>query len=363
MPEQSWEELKEELQSVANNPEYKPFRPLLSRAESVIGRGRDEADKLTGRALLNIVKYLRSENDAGADVLSLLDRNTATMFVQPGSAEPGNRATVQSGFTIDGDFKQANRDFIDKSIENVYVLMMSSADELKRTTQSNRTLVPIVPVVMTAAQAHELIDRQIFKNEPQVLETSFDELYQYLQAEAADWITRYGDRPQDWKPYGSGAADLTLEQLIANALTGLEDQFKDLDTPLAASFSDVVAVAEGNRTSLKSIRDNGCIVIMDIISMRHPKLQRAFQQTLLDAYPRTSIVSIAPNQECYTLATKLAVLVQLKVEEMEFQRRRGDVGDYGASQRILEQEEFRPWLSSRLLKIDLKAKGGAPRIV
>jgi hypothetical protein len=150
--------------------------------------------------------------------------------------------------------------------------------------------------------------------------------------------------------------------LIANALNGLEEEFKDFECPLAASFSDVVALAEGNRLNLRRIRDTGCIVIMDIISIRHPKLQRAFQQTLLDAYPRTSIVSIAPNQGSYTLATKLAVLVQLKVEEMEFQRRSGD-SDWGASEKIFEEQRFRPWLSSRLQKIDLSSKRGAPRVV
>jgi hypothetical protein len=351
MPEQSWEELQKEFDAVLADPAYIPFRPLLTKAEAFIGRKQDDADKITARALVDLVKHLRTQKDAGVDVLSLLDEETA------------DRITVQSGFTIHGDMKQANRDFIDRSRKNVYVIMMNSANELKSTTQSRNTLVPIVPVVMTAAQALELVDKKIFVDEPQILEKSFDELYQYLQIEAADWIKRYGERPQDWKPFGAGPADLTLEQLIANALNGLEEELKELDCPLAASFTDVVALAEGNRLSLKGIRDSGCIVIMDIISIRHPKLQRAFQQTLLDAYPRTSVVTIAPNQGSYMLATKLAVYVQLKVEEMEFLRRRGDAFDYGASQRILEQEEFRPWLSSRLLKIDLKSKRGAPRVV
>jgi hypothetical protein len=217
---------------------------------------------------------------------------------------------------------------------------------------------------MTRAQANELISKTIFQGEPQILEHGFDELDKFLQIEAADWLDRYGARPEDWKPFGSGPNDLTLEQLIINALTGLEEEIKELEYPLAASFGDVIELSTGEgRSKLRRIRDSGCIVILDIVSIRHPKLLRAFQQTLLDAYPKTSVVSIAPSEKSYKFATSLAVLVQLKVEEMEFQRRRGDPGNYGACQKIFDEVDFMPWLSTRVKNIDLKKRRGAPQVV
>lgn len=354
MPEQSWEEFVQEFEEIERNPDYKPFRSILEHTRSIIGVAnahRRQRDMDGARGLFNFVQVLKSKYEAGEDVTPILD-NTAAGNIQP-------------DWLVKGDVKQANRDFIDNSKQYVMQIVLANSSELNFAAQSPRILVPIVPVVMTQAQADELIQKTIFKSEPQVLENGFDELYQFLQGEASDWIHRYGARPQDWKPFGSGPADLTLEQLIINALTGLEEEFKDVDCPLTASFSDVIALSQGEgRSKLRRIRESGCIVILDVISIRHPKLQRAFQQTLLDAYPRTSVVSIAPSEKSYKLATSLAVLVQLKVEEMEFQRRRADPGDWGASEKIFEEQAFKPWLSTRLKNIDLsKRRGGAPRVV
>src|SRR5215510_2422149 len=151
MPEQSWEEFVKEFRAVTTSPEYRPFRSILTKTEALIGRRLPE-DEVTARALLNVVKFLRTENDAGTDVLSLIDRDTVSRFVQPegGEGEQANGVTVQSGFTVEGDFKQGNRDFIDRSrsIEHAYFIVMSSMDDVKSNTQSRKTLVPIVPVVM-----------------------------------------------------------------------------------------------------------------------------------------------------------------------------------------------------------------------
>lgn len=353
MPEQPWDEFVKEFEQIEANPDYKPFRAILEHTRAVIGRAdahRQQRDMDGARGLLNFVEVLRSKYEAGEDVTPILDK-TAT----------GN---IQLDWLVKGDVKQANQNYIDHSRQFVMQIVMANANELNITAQHPKILVPIVPVVMTQAQANELITRTIFQGEPQILENGFDELDKFLQGEAADWIDRYGARPQDWKPFGSGPNDLTLEQLIINALTGLEEEFKDLDCPLAASFGNVIDLSQGDgRSNLRRIRDSGCIVILDVVSIRHPKLQRAFHQTLLDAFPRTSVVSIAPSEKSYKLATSLAVLVQLKVEEMEFQRRRADPGDWGASEKIFEEQAFKPWLSTRLQKIDLNRRRGAPRVV
>ena len=90
--------------------------------------------------------------------------------------------------------------------------------------------------------------------------------------------------------------------------------------------------------------------------MRHPDLQCAFHQSLLDAYPKTSILSIAPSGDVYQAACRLAVFVQLKLKEMEFYRRLSDRGDDEASRRlynVMELDSIVNWLSSRVKSIDL----------
>lgn len=299
------------------------------------------------QGLLNFVQFLKSEHEAGEDIMPILDK-TAAGIIQP-------------NWVVKGDVKQAGQHYFDHS-RQILQIVVANAGDLNIAPKHPRILVPIVPVVMTKDQANELIDRTIFQGEPQILGKGFDELDKFLQGEAADWKDRYGARPEDWKPFGSAETDLTLEQLITNALAGLEEVLTDLDCPLAASYSDVILLSQKEyRASLGRMRVDGCIVILDVISIRHPRLLRAFQQTLLDAYPRTSVVSIAPSEQSYKLATSLAVIVQLKIEEMEFQRRVADLGDWGASTTILEEQLFKPWLSSRLQKINKRR--GVPRVV
>ena len=349
MPEQPWEEFVKEFNDMVAGSDYKPFRPLLTKTEALIGRNRPE-DQKTARALVNYVKFLRTQKDAGEDVTELLDEKTARGF-------------VQAEWEVEGDVKQANKDFFDNSIKYVLNIVLGSAKELDLAASSPKIQVPIVPVVMTDVQAQELISLTVFKEELKILENGFVELNDYLKAEAADWIQRYGTRPQDWKPFGSGPNDLTLEQLIGNAMKGLSAVFNDVDFPLVASFKDVIALAEGEaREKLRGLREKGCIVILDVISLRHPKLQRAFQQTLLDAYPRTAVVSMAPNEGCHDKASQLAVAM-LKVSEMEFQRRIDDIGDYGTCELVVNERRFKAWLSTRLKDFDPSKKLGAPRVL
>ena len=357
MPDQeSWEEFCQEFDSIERKPEYKTFNPLLTKIRAFIGRAEatnNENDRMIAMSLQTFVKQLRAEQAAGKDAQILLDK-VAGGFVQP-------------GWRVKGDVKQANHDYMDQSTNIVVNIIRDTASELKLNAQSPKILVPIVPVVMTRDQAEELVSRTAFEGKFQSLKCDFDTLYDYLKVDSGDWLDHYGKTPTEWKPFGTSSTDATLEELIESALKGLEQELPGLDRPLAASFRDVVALSEpDNRLSLLRMRNQGCIVIVDVISIRHPALQRAFHQSLLDAYPRTSTVSIAPNQGSYKIATQLAVMVQLKVEEMEFQRRLNDTGDYGASKKLYEEESLRPWLSSRVKNIESLVaimKGGAPKVV
>ncbi len=96
------------------------------------------------------------------------------------------------------------------------------------------------------------------------------------------------------------------------------------------------------------LRGGGCVVVVDSISMRHPALQHALQQSMLDAYPKTSVVNIAPFQSAFELVRKMRVFLRLQVSDLEFdKRRRYRFEEYGVCREIYERYEFEQWLSDR----------------
>jgi hypothetical protein len=349
----SWEALVKEFEQIASNEEYKPFRPLLDKLKPAIEYSKTtpaEEPRKSAQALLAVIKHLQMERAAGKDVQVLVDQITGG-YIQP-------------SWFVEGDVKQASQDFIDNSTKYITNVFIQSTSELNLATST--ISVPIILVVMTKAEAQELVTRSAFQGEAQMLQGPFDQLCIYLQTEYKDWLDRYGATPMAWKPFDSTSNNATIEELVTEAFNGLEKEIDVFDNrPLVPSFQDIHTLGNiENRTVLRQMRNKGCIVILDVISMRHPKLQRAFHQSLLDAYPRTSIVSIAPNQKSYDEASHLAVLIQLKLEEMEFYQRTRDPGDYGASQRFFEKTELRAWLSTRVQKIDLalpEKRSGVPR--
>ncbi|MEO1097973.1 MAG: hypothetical protein AAFX57_09475, partial [Bacteroidota bacterium] len=123
------------------------------------------------------------------------------------------------------------------------------------------------------------------------------------------------------------------------------------------SFKDIRTI-NSDRTLLKTLRQDGCIVAIDVVSLCHPKLFKAFQQSLLDAYPNTFVVSIAPTYSIFPLVRRMTTLIQLDISEMEFSKRRTDKHEeFGACKEIFEEGECQQWLRDRLGKTVRTHKG------
>jgi hypothetical protein len=344
--EVTWLAVGTEFEQLCKNNSYTVFRPILEKLRPLIEVGKTSPNLMDhhalAQALLDVVKYLQTRSQAGADVQVLVEQISGG-YVQP-------------DWYVRGDVKQANQDFIDKSRQYITNIFTQASPELKITANADNIPVPIVVVAMTQTEAHELKSKAAFQDTFLVLQDAFDELDKHLTIECSDWLNRYGARAQDWKPFGSKAEGATVEQLTTKALEGLENDpgLERIRRPLVPSFIDVRTLIDPeHRLTLRRLREKGCIVIVDVISLRHPTLQRAFHRTLLDAFSRTSVVSFAPNERLYQAAARLTIVIQFKIEEMEFHQRIADTGDYGQCEQLYGAMRLRPWLSSRVQKLQL----------
>jgi hypothetical protein len=97
--------------------------------------------------------------------------------------------------------------------------------------------------------------------------------------------------------------------------------------------------------------------------MRHPSLQRAYQLAMLDAYPKTSVVTIAPVARAFEVARSLTIIFHLRLADLEFARRRIDrFEEYGACKEISDRQEFQQWLLDRVRKMGLSTSSVKPSI-
>lgn len=205
--------------------------------------------------------------------------------------------------------------------------------------------VPIVLVVMNEAEVLELIQGSAFEGYPEELRTDFDELQSILVTNGVgEWTRCYRQTADEWRPFAARGSEFSVRQLVEEVL-GASERGAPAFTPF---FIDVRTL-DSNRWLLMKLRNEGCVVIVDSISMRHPAIQRAFQQSLLDAYPKTSVVNLAPIQSAFELVRKMRVFLRLQVSDLEFdKRRRYRFEEYGGCREIHERDEFEQWLSDRV---------------
>jgi hypothetical protein len=208
------------------------------------------------------------------------------------------------------------------------------------------TRVPFVLAVMTGAEAEELVTGRAFDGYSTSLRDDFGKLREVLDAAAVDdWAGRYGRSRPLWRPFGPHGG--TLAELVDATLSRLNTRHR-YQPALAAEYVSITEINE-DRWGLRRLRHDGCILIVDSISMRHPRLQRAFHRSLLDAYPTTSVVAMAPVVSALDKARELAVVVEMRLADLEFARRRLDPEeDVGASYETVERPLLEQWLSSRV---------------
>jgi hypothetical protein len=216
--------------------------------------------------------------------------------------------------------------------------------------------VPIVLLVMNADQAKQLISGTVFRDHPE-LHDGFQQFRALLEGGGVtDWPLRYQATPEEWQPFSATEGAENIEQLVKFAL----DRVEDYQEPLIPHFVDVSILNEDrNRAELWRLRNNGCIVIIDIISIRHPTILYAFQRSLLDIFPKTLVARIAPTHSVLEIVQEMTIVVEMHID-LEFTKRfRVDYDPKCVE--VSDDFELRRWLigqTRELLPTKTRAKAG-----
>lgn len=224
------------------------------------------------------------------------------------------------------------------SIFQVYI----GAEFSKVQLQSRQIELPIVLVVMNQKEAEELASAQACRFSPEQLQVDSQAIEEITGAE--NWQQRYSGAASQWRPVVDPSYEsMTIKQLVEQALQDLQTQ-EQYEGILSPRFVDIHEVNyPENRSLLRKLRSEGCIVIMDSISIRHPVIQQALQLSLIDSSPRTSIITIAKEDLLNTLLN-MSVVLELCISQIEAYRRRSDrFGEDHEFVRVSCQESDNHW--------------------
>ena len=220
--------------------------------------------------------------------------------------------------------------------------------------------VSVVVVAMGRGEAEALVAGDAFDSLPAQLREHFDQLHALLVDEGLDdWLDRYGTAATDWRPFA--ATGQTVDALVRTTfdVVNATERYTPVIEP---DVVDLGAVAD-DRLRLRLLRRR-CLVIIDSLSMRHPRVQASFHRSLLDAYPTTAVIAIAPIQRAFEAGRELSVYVPMRLADLEYARRQADPDEeYGACSETADGNQFDQWLRSRIktMSVDLEVRSGILR--
>ncbi|WP_028062235.1 hypothetical protein [Solirubrobacter soli] len=222
-------------------------------------------------------------------------------------------------------------------------------------------VAPVVVVAMDRGEAEALVAGSAFDSLPDQLREHFDQFQQLLVDEGLDdWLDRYGDAATDWRPFA--AAGPTVDELV-RATFEVVNTIERYAPAIEPDILDIRSVVD-DRLRLRRLRRQ-CLVIIDSLSMRHPQVQARFHRSLLDAYPTTAVVAIAPVPAAFVAGRELSVYVPaMRLADLEYARRQADPDeDYGTCSETADSNQFEQWLRSRIrtMSVDLDVRSGIVR--
>ncbi len=207
------------------------------------------------RALFDALRFLSRELSARRDIAAHLDRMINASYAWPAATE---------------GIWQAHSEALQRFLRPI-------ADSLPGIQ------VPVVLFVMNQAEAQALAGGSAFDGVPQDLR---DEFLSYSQGLPLGWVDRYASQPEDMAVFGD---DATIRDRVRAVLA----QVDDCPEPLLANFLDPRTL---DRRSLTALRSRGCVVVVDAISTRHPKIQRLYRDSFLDSSEKSLVVRVEPTR-------------------------------------------------------------------
>jgi hypothetical protein len=323
------------IDELLSKKDYNSVHPILKKLRVFLGAGQYPPNIII--AFVDLVQHMQKEISSGTDL---------------------NEIIVQ---ILDGDFIQNNWECYEIYNDEREVFDSVLRIFLKNTSaeQILNILIPIILVIMNSKEANELAQGNLFKGFPAQIQKDFNELRIILEKNgASDWVSRYKRKAEDWKPFSNSRGAKNIKTLIENEFSALTYEGQKF---LPEIIDIRKLIGKSNRERLRLARQEKCIVIMDIISMCHPLLHSYFHEAGLDVYDNTYVVSLAPISSAFDKFHQMSLIIQMKITNMEFAKRRHDKDDedWGVCEELHESELFGTWLTKRIKKMtgsDRKSK-------
>ena len=230
---------------------------------------------------------------------------------------------------------------IDPSIEGKYFQNFCQSKEI---TEEIGCEINIVLLVMNQSEAEELDSENVFSDYNTELRENFRKLRQTLANNGViNWVNHYQSTSEQWQPFNQDVPQRNITQLIEEVIENVQSQPK-----IVSKFIDIRELNQYNHDSfklLKQLRDKGCIIIMDVISMQHPEMQHLFKSTALDAFPNTLVLMVAPIYSVFDIAKSIKGVIEQRID-IEFYRRL-ELND-SKCMKISDKTIFRNWLIGKV---------------
>jgi hypothetical protein len=230
---------------------------------------------------------------------------------------------------------------IDPSIEGKYLQNFCQSKEI---TEEIGCEINIVLLVMNQSEAEKLDSENVFSDYNTELRRNFQILKQTLANNGViDWVNHYQSTSEQWQPFNQDIPQKNITQLIEEVIEYIRPRPK-----IVSKFIDIRELNQYNHSSFKllqQLRHEGCIIIMDVISMQHPEMQHLFKSTALDAFPNTLVLMVAPIYSVFDIVTSIKGVIEQRID-IEFYRRL-ELND-SKCMKISDKTIFRNWLIGKV---------------
>ncbi len=159
--------------------------------------------------------------------------------------------------------------------------------------------IPIAVIAMIRSEAEELLSLEAF-NDPIANENqrrSYARFFDTLKChQLENFVEKYGETRENYCPFESDTLTIrSIIKKIADIVNGMpKRKSKPMIIPQYYSndfFSNSTDIRE---RTWEYLEHRGCILIIDSISMFHPKIQSAFLESHLGIHPPVTVACISP---------------------------------------------------------------------
>lgn len=160
--------------------------------------------------------------------------------------------------------------------------------------------IPFVVAAMKTGEATALIDETIFEANTvaPVERARFREFKEVLGEQAiGDLQSHYGEYREDWRPHHCQQS--AIQDIIFDTLNQFNHQLTQGERPvqIPPPFFSSKFFAEDENTRIETwnqLSQTGCIIIVDAISMFHPRLNRIVSRSEMGSNNRVAILTFSP---------------------------------------------------------------------